>query len=139
MKATELRIGNWVIHRSYFDDGHHGHYGGEHRRQVKMSLYLFNEIDNIEPIPLTEEWLEAFGFSLEGSEAGEDGCVELGAPNGGSKWYILICPKPGKYVKSKGMWIQYNYHESMTIPIPKYVHQLQNLYFALTGEELEKK
>ncbi len=68
---------------------------------------------NFEPIPLTEDWLLKFGFELK---------------NWGIKvWYL------------KGFEIDQNFYlKGIDWGVRfKYVHQLQNLYFALTNEELE--
>ncbi|AGO47297.1 hypothetical protein Phi19:1_gp007 [Cellulophaga phage phi19:1] len=75
-----------------------------------IHTFCFN--DEIEPIPLTEEWLECFGvlkpeypYSFEVAIIGGD--------------YRVIWNGIMKEVK--------------------YVHELQNLYFALIGEELTTK
>ena len=66
-------------------------------------------------IPLTEERLLKFGFESLLSGAGYvQNCTEIGYNHNG--FYII----------ASGLKI-------------KYVHQLQNLYFALTGEELTTK
>ena len=75
------------------------------------------------PIPLTEEWLVKFGFKIEGKTWGNT-----------------------NYSKDfSGIWLQdrgelykctiSNGNKHIEI---RYVHQLQNLYFALTGEELNQ-
>lgn len=83
----------------------------------------------IEPIPLTEEWLLKMGFEKEIDDSSfirkvyyyiNDFEVEFH----GNK---LVFRVENKHVT--------NYFAHHT----KYVHQLQNLYFALTGEELELK
>jgi len=69
----------------------------------------------LEPIPLTEEWLIKFGFD------GQDYnlfTIEL------SRNQFMILKDEWLIVISNNC---------------KYVHQLQNLYFALTGEELTIK
>ncbi len=66
------------------------------------------EARELYPIPLTEEWLLKFGLmSIK---------TELGLWNNGDAIYF-----------------NYGFEKSIQL---KYVHQLQNLYFALTGEEL---
>ena len=70
-----------------------------------------------DPIPLTEEWLTKFGFELI------EGNFHLYA-NGFS---LDINGSITKF------WV------NETIVDIKYVHQLQNLFFALTGEELKIK
>lgn len=62
------------------------------------------------PIPLTEEWLLRFGFGQMRN-----------------KFY----KKHVTLTKSEGFYVAFVQDEL------KSVHQLQNLYFALTGEELE--
>ena len=69
----------------------------------------------VKPIPLTEEWLLKFGFVIH-----EDGYITC--PNG--RQWILHLDNEFEF-------------EALNI-IVIYVHQLQNLYFALTGEELIK-
>lgn len=68
------------------------------------------EYKDVTPIPLTEEWLlKWFGEDGVGCYAEENNMVELFLNN-------------GDYLIPKNRL--------------QYVHQLQNLYFALTGEEL---
>jgi len=72
----------------------------------------------VNPIPITEEWLEKFAFKKVTS-------FVFGKSTGVGN--ILIEDTPSYHWVG---WSQY--------PI-KYVHQLQNLYYALTGEELTIK
>lgn len=74
-------------------------------------------IDTLRPIPLTAEWIEKFGFDK--------------------------LPNQNKYDMDK-FWAcklrnGNEWHFEDLECIVKYVHQLQNLYFALTGEELAIK
>ena len=73
-------------------------------------------------IPLTEEWLLKFGFELD---IEDDGCQK-------GKYKVSVSDEGCLFF----IYIGY-YHEE--IAEFKYVHQLQNLYFALTGEELQIK
>ena len=77
--------------------------------------------NSIKPIPLTEEWLLKFGFEfgikLQNFVKGKHQFVELGFING--------------YFSEIGI-----FYYGLKTEI-KSVHQLQNLYFALTGKELE--
>ena len=70
--------------------------------------------DRFAPIPLTEEWLLKFGFEYS----------DLNGDSG--LWKIPPFQIYGKYN-------QFIYDYRLDV---NYVHQLQNLYFALTGEEL---
>lgn len=114
MKATELRIGNFIFLG---------------KRVLKIepnhisNLYYDKETEKlVSPIPLTEEWLLKFGFYdwidvLDGSFNWKKGYVNL------SVYEIIgFC---------------FNYDDGNEYINIKYVHQLQNLYFALTGEELK--
>lgn len=66
MKASELRIGNlvWLV-----SEGH------EHEPDIvewgidDFEFYQ-DRMDDVEPIPLTEEWLKDFGFERREPHAG---------------------------------------------------------------------
>ncbi len=115
MKASDLRIGNWVI---------------TDQTEIVCDVlcdcinthnHELLPIGEIEPIPLTEDWLVMFGFKkhryhyrkgkLDITLEGRDAYNELGRVYYNA-WAILDKQ-------------------------PDYVHQLQNLYHALTGKELE--
>jgi len=136
MKATELRIGNYV-----WDD-----YSGKMivsailessavylRKTIKLPSgeYL---IQNIEPIPLTEEWLLKFGLKIIDNdyEGGYDFTEYKGR-----LWENIILQTEDKFYYFIHI-DQDNFYSHTMIEI-KYVHQLQNLYFALTNEELTIK
>ena len=70
----------------------------------------------IVPIPLTKEWLLKFGFIWK---------------NYGLRKELMCIREEGS------LFTMYLSNESNPFPVGlKYVHQLQNLHFALTGEEL---
>jgi uncharacterized protein YukJ len=73
------------------------------------------------PIPITEEWLLKFGFTRIKSKTTycDDG-------------FIDVWNKDGFLLDDKGVLIEYTENFVRIY----YVHQLQNLYFALQGEEL---
>jgi hypothetical protein len=85
------------------------------------------EPSEVSPIPLTEEWLVKFGFKAE-----NDLNLDFRFPNG-TRHLITRESDSGWY---------YGF-ECYLVELPNielnYVHQLQNLYFALTGEELTIK
>ena len=88
--------------------------------------FSVSKIELFEPILLTEEWLLKFGF--EKSNLDEDNAwLELK--------YRYLKFSSDESVEFKKVYLTIN---KMDI-ICKYVHQLQNLYFALTGEELTIK
>ena len=125
MKASELRIGNYV-----WED-----YGGDyvvtsiHNKSFETigltkpsfkteGVYL---VDEIKPILLTEEWLFKFGFENDFNDTWESG-----------QEFLQIQKTDKGYVKLADGF----YYDSQPL---KHVHQLQNLYFALTGKELTIK
>ncbi|HUX56238.1 MAG TPA: hypothetical protein VMV77_04645 [Bacteroidales bacterium] len=137
MKATELRIGNKL-----FD------YAGREItvRCISIPLQLkeyfvgCNEnhsnytMDELKPIPLTEEWLLKFGFGrYKDSEYKarawtlDDRILEK---IGVTAYHFYMLKTGGKFQARTG-WM-----DSCGLRYIQYVHQLQNLYFALTGEEL---
>ena len=117
MKANELRIGNWMqwdscvpsqFELADFVDWYNDHNSHEFG-------------DHLYPIPLTEEWLLKFGFEKHPIE---DRYTSLGFCG------LELVTKTG---------IDYFVVKSIrgdVISFIKYVHQIQNLYFALSGEEL---
>lgn len=113
MEAKELRMGNWV-------DAEYSHW-------IKVSILdLVNIESNPEsfyPIPLTPKILEKCGW-VENKEM----MFTFILPNG----YFTCIPQPS----ANAFIIKYKNDHIAKI---KYLHQLQNLYFALTGEELEVK
>ncbi len=119
MTATELRIGNWC-------------YSSKNEPfQVNADDLVVMEIISgqsspseiqYNPIPLTEEWFLKFGFE----HAGDRYVIDYKD--------ILYAVKRGEHIKfdfglNEGGLL---YHYTTL----KCVHQLQNLYFALTGTEL---
>ena len=110
MNANELRIGNYV-------------YSTSHKVITKViKLEVDSELLNTEPIAITEEWLLRFGFTfgikLEDFVKGKYQFTQL-------KNNILY----GEF-SEEGIF----YFNTKTKI--QHIHQLQNLYFALTGEEL---
>jgi hypothetical protein len=117
MKANELRIGNLTYrievknkNNTVIDDI--TIYDMERIQEVHDKTFTY------EPIPLTEEWLQKFGFQTEESFVYELDDITINTSRG------LMCI----FTKCKN---------NVEIEITEYVHQLQNLYFALTNKELE--
>ncbi len=111
MNASELRIGNY-----------YNQFGNTEK--VSWSTLKTLEESTTEqlwckPIPLTEEWLLKFGFEKKGVNR--------------TRWIFW---KIDLVEDEKGI---YSFDESRIYIDINYVHQLQNLYFALTGEELTFK
>ena len=82
----------------------------------------FHLIEQVLPIKLTEEWLLKFGFENEG------GYLSIGKLRGA----ITVCKAERNSDNLCYRWFVNN----LKMTDLHFIHQLQNLYFALTGEEL---
>lgn len=129
VQAQELRIGN-LLYQKDDDVIHHVLKLEEgktwcniphckHSVSTEKGLYL----NNFKPIPLTEEWLLKFGFEKTERNYFEifDMLIDLDSRN----FHLSVGNHPNSF--------------EYELKRPDYVHQLQNLYFALTGKELEIK
>lgn len=132
MKATELRLGNLY---QWLHEEHETFEVVDIYFLTTQEIYDKDPEDEIfcrgwwpEPIPLDREWLARLGFKQKyTSDPQESNCSEvyfigdfcLHTTNDSSKFFF------------------YSY-ENLMCEI-KSVHQLQNLYYALTGEELPVK
>lgn len=122
MKANELRIGNYVMFQGL-------------NRPFRVSIIDTTETETetkAMPIPLTEDWLLKFGFDKSDNDLyklllmkNDDFQSDLWARSESGLKISLTC--------SQG---DYPEQTTFTFDYLKYVHQLQNLYFALTGREL---
>lgn len=125
MNANELRIGNFVYDTK----------GQVNTIDLEAITYIVKEpLNQVKPIPITEDWLKRFGFNkfestkytsynsinIEGDE-GEIKQLEIWLSNGFASTFVLCDKNQDGIIFSQNI---------------KYVHQLQNLYFALTGYEL---
>jgi hypothetical protein len=124
MKANELRVGNYLTNYKgeicqikYFHSGEA--YSDGKKDNHGTSVY---SIDRSNPIPITEEWLLKLGFH-EADRTGKYVDFSIG------KHLYLRLPI------CKHLEKDYWYALRGDVKI-QYVHQLQNLYHALTGEEL---
>lgn len=131
MKSKELRIGNLIgWHDGNREDFLPIEIQGIVGKRIHVNVNGSNQFchesyQSFLPIPLTEEWLLKFGFekhnNLFFSNHDYFSYIELGAY--GCDGLYGYCLNDEKSI----------YHKL------KYVHQLQNLYFALTNEELTLK
>lgn len=140
IKANELRIGNYVHPCTHADpviipmnnifariftiefDG--CRLALDHKKPFAQQECGLWEYKRIKPIPLTEEWLVRFGFEVKKH-----------------KWIVATHKLNTDFVINNAIdgsmrftpvWCK-DYKPII------FVHQLQNLYFALTGEELTIK
>ena len=88
-------------------------------------------LKDIEPIPLTEEWLLKFGFYKFRKNKFR---IKITT-------FAILEIDIEREDKLKCFIVKSDFFrdERIVFRIIKYVHQLQNLYFALIGEELEIK
>ena len=118
MKANELRIGNWVLIPYNKSNKQEGFFEATISQIGDFGAYIKPE--DYEPILLTEEWLFKFGFEKTMSWTYVKDLV-------GNLKLVY-------YLGEKGWSIGFKSYSDF--PNLKYVHQLQNLYFALRDEEL---
>ncbi len=128
LQAKDLRVGNLLTFSNGIDPDKIIVVG----RRFFSSASIEKEDGNFDvtpyyrSIPLTEDWLRRGGFEYD--EYNFMGFVlesNLGISIGKDE---------------NGVWFYFGNLEEYWVDILneiKYVHQLQNLYFALTGEELE--
>lgn len=116
MKAEELRIGNWVH---------------AFKTSYKVDRYDFGTevISTFKPIPLTEEWLLKFGFVTKSIDS-----KVAWIYNG----FRVKDWSTGFFYGHIEVFLEDEYKDIDDVEI-YHVHQLQNLYFALTSEELQLK
>ena len=138
MEANELRIGNYFRYGDCFVHPFKG--------KIDVISYRdFEESEDLNPIPLTEEWLLKFGFEnwglgtqwnnryesyvryvrhndLGGTSNFEIHYIKSTYGNTEYYQYIISCDEDDRL----------NWGEEIIN-----VHQLQNLYFALTNKELK--
>lgn len=117
MKAKELRVGNLV-----------NDVGSQPFKVAALCIVALVQCEAIgkihlgyNPILLTEDWFLVFGLKKDHNNRYV-----------ASNW-------SGLCFEFKSQWYCYRYTNIGIIEITygiKYVHQLQNLFFALTGEEL---
>lgn len=129
IKATDLRIGNLVHYKFFNPEPNNERYCFAEVEVIgflKNQFYFnfkgrkeVNKVTNLHPIPLTEEWLVKFGADVYKFDNGQPNQYRIN-----DRLYVI---RDGVIT---------DYGTSVKLP---YVHTLQNLYFALTGEELTIK
>jgi hypothetical protein len=111
MKANELRIGNYIkFHNTITKVEGFSIWDN----LIQSDNFAERELKDFEPIPLTEEWLLKVDWNV----------------------YNYLCINSYFELDKYGHLYYQNDYTGINI---KYLHQLQNLYFALTAEELTIK
>lgn len=148
IKANELRIGNYAALTEEAKEDFSNIIGEKINDYFDVTFFNSDGVDfdgfdftfdELKPIPLTEEWLIRFGFEKfsQSEMYGEDfvdthgweceyknGNLAMLKPSSRSNWGEKQNSFSVLGLSYVNLWIDY-------------VHQLQNLYFALTNEELE--
>ena len=131
MKATELRIGNLVNYDTAEGDVLTNVIDWQDLKWLSEDEQSFNLVHN--PIPLTEEWLMKFGFEKSDNEFYTE------TFKGDNKSDYYFCIRINDNLCDLGICERVDEINKYNLICPKYikhVHQLQNIYFALTNEEL---
>ena len=108
MQASELRVGNWVNNNE------------EDYQITSATIAQLERGDStVSPIKITEEWLIRLGFE-----------EVYKSPMHSTYWienlsYYFWYQKGNQYADCKGLQVNC-----------EYLHQLQNLYYAINGREL---
>ena len=143
MKANELRIGNyiassgnpknketWVIGKVHYISSLNAKFEQIEVETEEEFTWFFK--DSYFGIPLTEEWLLKFGFEkVDVNEQYEISCSineRKSVINVSIEDEVVIDVHTYNPKDKYGAWLN---------TPNKHVHQLQNLYHALTGEELK--
>ena len=145
MKINELRVGNWVYDNECvcskivgvkpFDDsvGCNELEDGSvlvdwYPQGQSPSREYFMDVNDLIPIPLSEDILLKCGFKME---------LSISTPTFICKQrrdlIVQSLPEIGSYI----FRIQAGMGYPTFVRYVDYLHQLQNLFFAITGEELE--
>ena len=142
MKSQDLRIGNYLYyeHTTHIVSGIHGNkvyswwvkdgepvieYEAKDISGTQVENPYIDVISQYEPIPLTEEWLIKLGF--EKLTDSKDGFKNTTYTY--TKGISFIVYFDGVRL-STNFWMGNEKH---------YIHQLQNLFYVLSGEELMLK
>lgn len=125
MTAKELRIGNYIKLMLNHDD----------YETLQVTIDDLSSIElkraEFEPLELTEEWLLKFGF--EQIDKSDNDYITYTDPNHDYYLQLDVRRKDNKYIILDNSFDDLRAFSMVDI---EYVHQLQNLYYCLIGEEL---
>lgn len=113
MKPEELRIGNLLYSDPITKEP----------VKVKRLEKDSTTLDIVEPIPLTEEWLLKFGFENVGY----------------FKFWGTRYFHKGICIYFEDNEFRFYYQTNRSYTVYESIHEIQNLYFALTNNELKIK
>lgn len=128
IKANELRIGNW-----------YNHFLSPKQvlpktiEKIWQAENIGNDSIGISAIQLTEAWMHRFGFTVIKLKSRKEWFISF-------KSFTIECDVFSIcFTEDKFYFNSLDVSGSENMTEIKHVHQLQNLYFALTGEELSVK
>lgn len=126
MKAKELRIGSLLNYQTAEGEILTTIIDWQYLKWLSEDYGGFNLVHS--PIPLTEDWLLKLGFT------------EYHYSDDIWGWVFNYFGYINEYqIRIHNSFIEYQENPILLNKSIEYVHQLQNLYFALTGEELTIK
>lgn len=114
MNATEIRIGNWL-------------------QRLDGSIFQVSAKD----ILIISEWDSSNGLLPNGIQINKEWFFKFGFEFSSDEWFIDSDKVANQIVIWQ--WDEGDFGLSYFKTRFQYVHQLQNLYFALTGDELQIK
>ena len=139
---NQLRLNN-LVHKRVLHKNRKGK-TSEFSVTDRVSLEVLQDIQengqkNYKPIELTEAYVEKAGFELYDYEDDEDEGLfrsyRMFLP--GRKYYMTVELNPNNL---HSLGFDFRWHDSeVAVSQIKYVHELQNFYYAVTGQELEFK
>lgn len=122
MEQNEIRVGNWLNDPRPFNEDTKKFFKMTDNGHFKAKARDIQFAEEFEPIPLTEEILLKCGFY-------KTGITEL---------YLLTETISISWDENDPTVIEINGENIYSYIVNcEYLHQLQNLYFALKGQELE--
>lgn len=125
--ARELRIYNWV---HYYKDKKH------YDMQVMANHFENNEWENFYPIMITEQWLQRLGFIQTEEGTWSKYCNNVNYYFDELEFHYEEGEDVSVLIRQKEIG---NHKECGTVFLRdiKFVHELQNFYYAWTGKELK--
>lgn len=129
MKISELRIGNYVSLKSREAIVAEVHHTGILAWDLEETQDTIEDVERLEGIIITEKWLLNLGFTKVVIQEEE----YYYFTNSSYEFELHWTPYKTRMIP------EYNGRRFVPGYHLKYIHQLQNLCFALTGEELKIK